>query len=61
MNGSSYIQLLSELRNGAKGLINLKNKDNECFGWCHIRHLKPQEKYPQRIKKTDKTFVSELH
>ena len=51
MKGSSYIQLPQELRNSAKGLINLKNIDNECFRWCHIRHLNPQDKYPQRIKK----------
>ena len=31
LKGSSYIQLPSELRNSAKGLINLKNVDNECF------------------------------
>ena len=60
MNGSSHIQLPSELRNSAKGLINLKNKDNECFKRCLIRHLNPQEKYPQKIAKTDKTFASEL-
>ena len=34
LNGSSYIQLPQELRNSAKGLINMKNKDNECFRWC---------------------------
>lgn len=39
LNGSSYIQLPSELENSAKGLINLKNEDDECFRWCHIRHL----------------------
>ena len=60
MNGSSYIQLPSELRNSKKGLINIKNEDNECFRWCHIRHLNPQEKYPQRIKKSDKEYVNKL-
>ena len=60
MNGSSYIRRPQELRNSAKGLINMKNKDNECFRWCHIRHLNPQDKYPQRIKKTDKAFVNQL-
>ena len=60
LKGSSYIELPTELRNPAKGLINLKNKDNECFRWCHIRHLNPQEKYPQRIKKSDKEYVGKL-
>ena len=42
--GSSHIELPPELRNSGKGLINLKNNDNECFKWCHIRHLNPQQK-----------------
>ena len=37
LKGSSYIKLPQELRNSAKGLINMKNEDNECFRWCHIR------------------------
>ena len=58
LKGSSYIKLPQELKN--RGLINLQNEDNECFRWCHIRHLNPQEKDPQRIKKTDKTFICQL-
>ena len=60
MKGSSYIQLPTELRHNNKGLINMKNEDNECFRWCHIRHLNPQDKDAQRIKKSDKTFVANL-
>ena len=60
LKGSSYIQLPSELRNSAIGLINLKNEDNECFRWCHIRHLNPQDKYPQRIKKCDKAYIDKM-
>ena len=59
--GSSYIELPMELRNPKKGLINIKNKDNECFRWCHIRHLNPQEKNPQRIKKEDKQSIEGLN
>ena len=61
IKGSSYIKLPAELSSGAKGLINIKNEDNECFRWCHIRHLNPQDKNPQRIKKTDKAFVKNLN
>ena len=50
-----------KLRNPAKGLINIKNKDDECFRLCHIRHLNPQRKNPQRIKKDDKQFIGELN
>lgn len=31
MKGSSQIQLPKELRHSAKGLVNMKNKGNECF------------------------------
>ena len=60
LKGSSYIELPQELQNSAKGLINLRNKDNECFRWCHIRHLNPQDKDSQRIKKIDKKYIGEL-
>ena len=61
LNGSSYIKLPAKLGNSRKGLINIKNEDNECFRWCHIRHLNPQMKHPQRIKKGDKKKVNELN
>ena len=61
LNGSSYIELPIELRNPKKGLINIKNKDAECFRWCHIRQLNPQEKGPQRIKKEDKKMINEMN
>ena len=60
LKGSSYIPLPKELQNSAKGLINLKNEDNECFRWCHIRHLNPQDKNPQRINMTDKQYIEKL-
>ena len=59
-NGLSYIELQTELKNAAKGLINIKNKDDECFRSCQIRHLNPQEKDPQRIKRDDKQYIEEL-
>ena len=49
-----------KLRNSKKGLINIRNKDNECFRWCHIRHLNPQKKDPRRIKKEDKRLIGGL-
>ena len=59
IRGNSYIPLPVKLQNSAKGLINLQNKDNECFRWCHIRYLNPQEKDPQWIKKIDRKMVQE--
>ena len=60
LRGSSYIQLPKELRNSMCGLINLQNKDNECFRWCHNRHLNPRKKNPQRITKEDRESVKSL-
>ena len=61
LHGSSYIELPTELRNPKKGLINIKNKDDEWFRWCHIRHLNQQEKDPQRIKKEGKKMINKLN
>ena len=39
----------------------MKNEDEECFRWCHIRCLNPQIEYPERIKKEDKKMINELN
>ena len=49
-----------ELRNPRKGLINIKNKDQKCFLYCHVRHINFSEKHPERIKKIDKKFVKHI-
>ena len=36
---SSYIDLPIELKHLKKGLINIKNNDQKCFLWCHVRHI----------------------
>ena len=60
LRGNSYIPLPKELRNSKKGLINLKNEDNKCLLWCHVRHLNPQKVHPERVKLSDKNFASTL-
>ena len=44
LRSNSYMPLPEELRNSKKGLINLKNEDDKCFSWCHVRHLNPQKR-----------------
>ena len=61
LHGSSYIELPTELRNPKIGSINIKNKDDKCFRWCHIRHLNPQTEHPERIKKEDKRSIEGLN
>ena len=58
--GSSYINLPIELRNPRKGLINIKNKDQKCFLWCHVRLINPSNEHPERIKKLTKKLLKNL-
>ena len=39
LSGSSYIKLPAKLKSPKKGLINIKNKDQKLFLWCHFRHI----------------------
>ena len=58
LSGSTYIELPRSLKNSVKSLINIKNNNNKCFLWCHIRHLNLSEIHPERIKKADKNMVN---
>ena len=60
LSGSSYISLPVELKSPRKGLINIKNKDQKCFLWCHVRHINPSKEHPERIIKTDKKLVKHI-
>ena len=33
-----------------EGLINIENKENECFRWCLVRNLNSVGKYPAYIE-----------
>ena len=60
LSGSSYIDLPVELRSPRKGLINIKNKDQKCFLWCHVRHINLLNKNPERILKNVEKFLKNL-
>ena len=49
-----------ELRGPRKGLINIKNKDQKRFLWCHVRHINPSKEHLERIKKIDKNLLTIL-
>ena len=49
LSRSFFMDLSVELRSPKKGLISIKNKDQKCFLWCHIRHIKHSKVHPQRI------------
>ena len=54
LSGSSYTDLPVELKSPRKGLINIKNKYQKCFLWCHVSHNNPSKEHSERIKKNDK-------
>ena len=56
MIGSTNIELPDELKN----LISIKNNDNKCFLWCHIRHLNLVKRHLERITKEDKNMINDL-
>ena len=60
LSGSSYMDLPVELRSPRKGLINIKNKDQKCFLWYHVRHINPSKEHPERIRKIDKKLVKHI-
>ena len=41
-------------------LINIKNKDNNCFIWCQIRHLNPLIIQPETMTKANERMVNDL-
>ena len=58
--GSSYIDLPIELKHPRKGLINIKNNDQKCFLWCHVRYINPSKEHPERLTKIDKKIPCNL-
>ena len=60
LSGSSYISLPEKLKNPRKGLINIKNKDQKCFLWCHVRHINPSKEHQEKIRKVDKKLVKHI-
>ncbi|CAF2099008.1 unnamed protein product, partial [Rotaria magnacalcarata] len=51
LKASSYIQLPLKYQNPKFRLINIQNKDNECFKWCIARSDCLDENHPHRISK----------
>ena len=58
--GSTYMKLPEYISNSKSGLINIKNDDDMCFLWCHVRHLRPKSRRATSITKKDRDFELEL-
>ena len=42
-------------------MINIKNNDQKCFLWCHVRHVNPVKIHPERITREEKGLVNDLN
>ena len=60
LNAGSYIDLPPFLKN-KKAIINMKNQDNECFKWCVLRALNPNNNHPERVDKDLKSKQNTLN
>ena len=61
LHACSYLELPKKYAHPRKGLINIKNKNNKCFLWCHVRYLNLDcGKDPGRISKKDKEIAYKL-
>ena len=49
LSRNSYMNLPIELTSSKKGLINIKNRDQKCFFWCHVWHINPLKEHSERI------------
>ena len=59
--GISYIDLPTELKPPKKRLINIKNNDQKCFSWCHVRCINPLKEHRERITKGDREISFNLN
>ena len=50
--------MTTELRRPKKGLINIKNNDQKCVLWCHVRHINPVKIHSERFTQNDKKLAN---
>ena len=60
LSGSSYIKLPAELKKSKKGLLSIKNNDQKCFLWSHVRHVNPIKIHQERITQLEKKLANGL-
>ena len=58
--GNSYMDVPVELTSPRKGLIDIKNKDQKCFLWFHVRHINPSNEHTERILKNHKNVAEKF-
>ena len=53
--------LFKALKIPKKGLINIKNNDQKCVLWCHVRYINLVKIPPERIAREHKKLVNSLN
>ena len=61
ISGSSYRKLPVELKSSKKVLINIKNNNQKCFLWCHVRDINSIKIHPERITPEHKKLINNLN
>ena len=41
--------------------MNIRNNDQKCFLWCHVRHINSVKIHPGSITQNDKKLVNDLN
>ncbi|CAB4022658.1 Gastrula zinc finger, partial [Paramuricea clavata] len=60
LKGSSYMKLPADISNPKCGLINMKNNDEKCFMWSHVRLVRPKARRATTITRQDIEFAKNL-
>ena len=53
-----HIQVVKKFK---KELINIRNNDQMCFVWCHVRHINPVKIHPEKITQEDKKLLNSIN
>ena len=60
LRGSKYIELPDHIIK-KRAVVNIKNKDEDCFKWCILRGLYPTNENPNRVDKKLKAAVDSIN
>ena len=58
--GGSYVKLPFEFKSPEKVLTKIKNNDQKCFLWCHVRHINCVKIHPERTTGEEKKLANDL-
>ena len=60
LSGASYMKLPAKLKSSKKELINIKNNNQKCFLWCHVRHINSIKIHPERVTQENRILANDL-